>query len=449
MPAGHNAAGVAGRSSQTLEVTLMQRRRTALVLFVPLMIIACADQPTPEVAPGQIESGLIYGADNRQDYYQVTDAIKLRVADATAAVVDAADLNAVGGGYALNVGTSFGAAYGLCSSEPYRTQPTTAFCTAFQVGPRLLATAGHCVTTSSCSSTWFVFGFRMDSATTVRSTAPASDVYRCSTVVGRAQTSTNDFAVVEVDRDIVGHTPLPIRRSGKVATGAALFVSGHPAGIPLKVAGGAAVKDNSQSNYFSANVDTYGGNSGSPVVDAATGVVEGILVRGNTDFVRQGSCYVSNVCSDNGCPGWEDATRTTNFVSYVPDVPVEPSCGTDADCDDGNGCNGAERCESGSCVAGAAVDCDDADACTSDSCVSAGGVASCQHGAVTCNDGDACTADSCDAVQGCAFEALVCGAGEYCSGGYCYATPTCQAKNAACGSNSDCCSDRCKRGRCR
>ena len=65
-----------------------------------------------------------------------------------------------------------------------------------------------------------------------------------------------------------------------------------------------------EKNCFTANLDDHGVNSGSPVFDAASMVVEGILVRGDTDFVIDGACMRSNVCSDAGCPGFEEASRS-------------------------------------------------------------------------------------------------------------------------------------------
>ncbi len=49
-----------------------------------------------------------------------------------------------------------------------------------------------------------------------------------------------------------------------------------------------------------ANLDTYGGNSGSPVFNE-----------------------VSNVCPTTGCRG-EDVTRTTEFADSVPENPIVP-----------------------------------------------------------------------------------------------------------------------------
>ena len=83
------------------------------------------------------------------------------------------------------------------------------------------------------------------------------------------------------------------------------------------------MRTNTADGYFVANLDTYGGNSGSPVFNSDTHEVEGILVRGERDFVQAGGCTVSLVCPDTGCRG-EDCTRVTRFASHVPiDEPTE------------------------------------------------------------------------------------------------------------------------------
>ena len=46
------------------------------------------------------------------------------------------------------------------------------------------------------------------------------------------------------------------------------------------------------------------------------------MVRGDTDFIRTGNCYISNSCPTTGCRG-EDVTRTTEFSEHVPEI-VDP-----------------------------------------------------------------------------------------------------------------------------
>jgi hypothetical protein len=122
--------------------------------------------------------------------------------------------------------------------------------------------------------------------------------------------------LVRLDRTVVGRKPLRFRKVSKARTGRSLYVVGHPCGLPQKYAPGAAIRHNSPKNYFVANLDTYGGNSGSPVFDARTHRVEGVLVRGETDFISNGGCYVSLVCPTTGCRG-EDVTRTTVWAAKL------------------------------------------------------------------------------------------------------------------------------------
>jgi hypothetical protein len=129
-----------------------------------------------------------------------------------------------------------------------------------------------------------------------------------------------DWALVRVDRAVANHLVVPIRRSGKIEDGQAVHVIGHPVGLPAKFADGAAVRENRAEEFFVANLDTYGGNSGSPVFNSVTHEVEGVLVRGETDFVTVGNCRKSLVCPDLGCRG-EDCTRTTEFAKFVEQGP--------------------------------------------------------------------------------------------------------------------------------
>lgn len=428
-------------------------RTLTVSLFALAGLAGCNDVPTSDAALVTQSGDLVYGADDRLEAFELTSSVDQLVAASTTALVSNSSVAWDGASWQLNLGTTFGASYSLCNSEPFRQQPNPAYCTGFQVGEDLIATAGHCVDATSCGNTTFLFGFEMLDSSTVRQSFGTADVYRCSSIVARAETSTLDYAIVRVDRNIVGHSPLQIRRAGTVASGTPVAVSGHPVGLPLKVAGGATVRGNSHPDYFESNLDTYGGNSGSPVYDAATGVVEGILVRGNTDFVQSGRgrnrCNVSNECSDAGCPGWEDVTRTSRFEAAVPAVA---GCEDDASCDDGDPCNGFETCDAGSCIAGAPASCSDTNACTADSCLAlSSSTWECSSDAISCDDGDACTVDTCDAVLGCASTPLACGSGQYCDGGVCIDAPTCAAPGDSCSSNSDCCSNKChrRRGVCR
>ncbi len=274
----------------------------------------------PASTPG---SKVIYGTDDRRDVYQETDPSRLQMAASTCGLMDSSQL-IDNGNDTYTIVTSAYEVSGIpaCAGEPFANQPTAAFCTGFLVGDDLIATAGHCFDVSDINGVHFVFGFVMQDGTTPATVVSDSQVYTGVELAGWELSDALDYAIVRVDRPVTapGAIPLPIRREGVVAVGAPVGVIGHPAGLPLKLAFGTqtAVYANSNAGYFVANLDTYGGNSGSPVFDPSTGVVEGILVRGAQDFEIVGSCFVSNELPD--AAAGEEVSKSTTFMQYVPEI---------------------------------------------------------------------------------------------------------------------------------
>jgi len=275
---------------------------------------------TAELAKlAQDRQRVIYGIDNRKDLYQVTSSKVKAAANAVVALVKASDLSRQSDGSYTLATELYSEAYQLCGSEPFVGQSIGCFCSGFLVAPDVVASAGHCVKSQAdLSNIRFVFGFRMIDAEHVRTSFPADDVYAGATLIGRQLTQDGtDWALVRLDRAAVGRSPVKLRTAGKISNTQSLFVVGHPCGLPQKYAPGARVRDNTPVPFFVANLDTYGGNSGSAVFNASSGKVEGILVRGENDFVSNGTCYVSMVCPTTGCRG-EDVTRATVWAGKLP-----------------------------------------------------------------------------------------------------------------------------------
>jgi Trypsin-like peptidase domain len=272
----------------------------------------------------QSQQKVIYGVDDRKDVFQINDQAILNDADSVVIVCDQNDVVDNGNGTSTLQTQNFGTSRNLCATEPFRDQPTTGFCSGFLVAPDIIATAGHCVTESAATTRRFVFGFRMLDATNARTVIDNTEIYRGVNIIGRQLVGNGaDWALVRIDRPVTNHGVASIRRNGQIANDQAVHVIGHPVGLPTKVAGGAAVRDNSPPAFFVANLDTYGGNSGSPVFNSDTHEVEGILVRGETDFTTNGTCTVSFRCPNTGCRG-EDCTRTTEFAQLIPLAPAGP-----------------------------------------------------------------------------------------------------------------------------
>lgn len=266
----------------------------------------------------QVDGQVIYGSDDRIDLYQTENAKLRSMADSTVALMQSGTVRTEGAVARLEV-EPYGTGNGLCKEEPFYDQVTAAFCSGSLVAPDIIMTAGHCITSdSSCANTKFVFGFAVKEKGKMPTTVPSKDVYGCKQLLGREQVNDGaDWALIKLDRAVTGHTPLKLNQTGVIANKTPIVVIGHPAGLPTKIAGGSEVRDNTKNGYFVANLDTYGGNSGSAVFNAKTGLIEGILVRGENDYVYRGGCRVSNVCTSDGCRG-EDVTKIDVVNAKLP-----------------------------------------------------------------------------------------------------------------------------------
>lgn len=282
----------------------------------------------------------IYGPDDRREPHQVRSSRIRGWVDSTVALFDSGDVNVDEEKKTAALKTTpfkqagvktpenpYGEFVDLCPGEPYRGQNTGPFCSGSLVAEDLVMTAGHCVKSEEhCkNSIKFVFGFAAGKDGQPPGGVPTDNVYSCSALVDRKlERAGVDYALVRLDRAAKGRTPLRIRRSGKPPVGAPLTVIGHPVGLPTKVAGGASIRKDDAGGYLVGNLDTYGGNSGSAVINTVTGEVEGILVRGEADFVydEKNKCAKSVRKMDDTGRG-EDVTLMENLKDSIPD-PHKP-----------------------------------------------------------------------------------------------------------------------------
>jgi V8-like Glu-specific endopeptidase len=281
------------------------------ILMLPVLALTLS-------VPVKASVKVIYGADDRKEVYQETNPMLLELARSTAAMISTSSVRVNNRGEVSFNAQTFGSR-GFCSTERFHDQLAPANCSGFLVGEDLLVTAGHCVTSeSSCKSYSWVFNFHMEAEGTY---APVTqnEVYNCKELIKTDvnRSTGTDYAVVRLDRKVVDRAPLQIRTEGAPKVGDALTVIGHPAGLPTKIAGGANIRS-IKGAYFVANLDTYGGNSGSAVFNTETGLVEGILVRGETDYLYDGrrGCRISNVVPNNGGRG-EDVTLISEVLAYL------------------------------------------------------------------------------------------------------------------------------------
>lgn len=280
------------------------------------------------VAITQTGDTIISGEDDRKDVYQLdenneTEAIQKRLAESTVILTNKDSLTEQADGtFHLAVSPFRRSFFPPCENEPFGNQHTGGWCSGFIVGPDVIVTAGHCGETDiEIQNTAYVFGFCVTSPEDAGTTVFNKDqVYFGKELIARDLSDTGDYAVVRVDRVITapGAAPLPVRQTGSIGIGMNIGVIGYPSGLPVKIAFGdntVVMKD--QDPWLIANLDTYGGNSGSAVFNSE-GQVEGILVRGARDYVidQENGCFLSNRISNS--EGSEAVTKASAWVEHIP-----------------------------------------------------------------------------------------------------------------------------------
>ncbi|MDA8792367.1 serine protease [Bacteriovoracaceae bacterium] len=287
----------------------------ASVLLSSFILLSTISYTAPQ------QADIIYGSDDRKEIYEVNKQYQ-HLASSLAGRVDLRNMKDNSDGtYDIRRFMTLGHPQGnnMCAEERFREQPMIADCTGFLVGENLLVTAGHCMSlgtpgpaenevTSACANYAWVFDYHVKSDGSIKTKNIAkSKVYKCKKVIystvnqlrdpetGEVKRDPrtgqpipfDDYALIELDRKVEGREALVIAEKSDDLVGDQIFTMGHPTGLPLKFLANSKIKRNPKDlPYFLTNLDTFGGNSGSPVFNLITNEVIGILVRGSKDYVQ-------------------------------------------------------------------------------------------------------------------------------------------------------------------
>lgn len=211
-------------------------------------------------------------------------------------------------------------------------------------------------------------------------------------------------------------------------------------------------------------------------------------------FCEDGDSCTADGCAADGCshvpaPDGTACTGASGTGLCLAGHCQAVQCLEDADCGDGDACNGAEACVGGQCQAGTPPSCTGGTACTVAACDSALGCVvnpkpdgstcddgnagtvndQCVAGVCTgsaapsacdptaCNDGNVCTADACGA-SGCTHapvaDGTLCNDGnantvsDQCTAGVCVGTLQAVCSGTTCEDGNSCTLDACSDGTC-
>ena len=314
------------------------------------LAFSCAAGSEPREAVERSDEAVIFDADGRVDVHQFATLPSpqrenfQKVAAATAIVVHKSAVTCppagASGACSLTLGPASFNGLPLCSDQAFAGQQAMTppvgvqdgrNCDAFLVAPNTMVSSGACFAKKDpglpfeCRDVRVVFGFDLATATAGSpAMVPQENVYSCKAVQDSMTfvPAEPTFSVFMLDRAVTNRTPLTFRRrsAGKLPDGTStLAVAGHPLGLPLKSAAGAAVIDNTDDFLFRSTIDGDTGESGAPVFDTMTGTVEGVFtaISGPRFDIRTGGapgggdCLVWRACNAGSC----DQSANANLVT--------------------------------------------------------------------------------------------------------------------------------------
>lgn len=262
----------------------------------------------------------IWGEDDRLDYYEIKDEMIKKNADCVSAICHKNDLIDTKNGFMTLRVKNYGDTFNLNRNEPFRNQPIAAgwLCTGFLVAEDIIATAGHCSSYGKATDLRFIFDFKMLDISTPNTLIQTEKIYSGKELIHQSYNRIigSDWALIKLDRKVTNQTIVKLSKK-TLNPNQQTYILGHPCGLPLKYSAGAHIR-HMTDNYFSADLNVYCGNSGSPVFCKESHEVLGIAVRGdNQDFRWTGEGWLSIIYPNASFPSNEpQCTRVSEFIRY-------------------------------------------------------------------------------------------------------------------------------------
>lgn len=268
-----------------------------------------------------ISVSAIYGVDDRQEVSQIQSYFAQQNARAVCGIMDISQLDMsqshIGIGYMAPSLFSWQRSKGrtLSPSTRFLHQPTAALKgTAFLVADDVIATAAHCLLGFDPDTWRFAFDYAIPGGQASPGLSLPGTFAEASHVISQGS-GAEDWALVKLKAPVSGVWPVTLSPRRHRSEGESVYVIGHPLGLPKKYADNGTIVNNTATTHFKTNLDTFAGNSGSPVFDSTNNVI-GILVRGQRDFEEGDDGFWHMATHHSTSHQGEDCTR----ISYVIDA---------------------------------------------------------------------------------------------------------------------------------
>lgn len=260
-------------------------------------------------------------SDDLMDGYEITDEQINQNADCTAAICMKDCLIDANNEFSILKVKNYGETFNLCDIEPFSHQPVAAgwLCSGFLVKDDVIATAARCVSEENVTDLRILFGYKMVDSVTPVTRFSNDNIYQGVKIIPRVHRSGGngpDWALVKLDRKVVGQTVARLS-TGEISCDQAVYVIGHPLGLPMKYAAGVYVGDVDETSFM-AILNIYSGNSGAPVFDLHTHEVIGMVIKDEKrDFRWTGNCWISVEYPEGKRA---QCTRVSEFMDIVREL---------------------------------------------------------------------------------------------------------------------------------
>jgi Trypsin-like peptidase domain len=179
---------------------------------------------------------------------------------------------------------TYGSFFRACKCDQFYSYPLSVPATGFLVREDLIATVRHNLVRqfhSDLSSVRVLFDFELkvkNNPGSCRLQFRRDQVFGVQELLG-AENGEDGVVALRLDRPVKDREPV-VCNFGPIAQGSSVYMIGHPHGLPKVHVANTTVLGASEPTSFTANLDAFPGNSGSPVFNALTGEAEGALIAG-------------------------------------------------------------------------------------------------------------------------------------------------------------------------